>query len=321
MNLNFNPMRLFSIFVLVAAIGFSGCEKVIYLDVETQENKLVVNTTLAPGDYASSRVTLSADPLALSFNGLGVSDATVTITRNGNTSFVLDNYGDGAYGLEPEAHMVEPGDALTMTVTAPGKDPVEASTTIPNLVPITSVQILDTTYKTYSYSSVDPDGNIVIIDTLIPYYQIELIFTDPEESNQYGLTILYEDAVFTVNACFTTSNPIFGLDNSWVSHNLEENGEVTICDEIRFPDYANNGQEIRIVVDVFAIETLFATEPKFKFVLSNLSDEYYSYLASSLLQEGSNGDPFSEPVVVYSNIQGGFGIFAGFTKSIAEIAL
>ncbi len=314
-------MRNFLLYIISATFVLSGCEKVIYLEVDAQVDKLVVNTIMAPGEYASSRVTLSADPLALSFDGLGVTDATVTITRNGNTSFVLDNYGDGAYGLEPEASMIEPGDALTMTVTAPGRDPVEASTNIPNLVPITSAKILDTTYREYSYSAVDPDGNIIIIDTIIPYYQIEIIFTDPEETNHYGLTILYQDALFTVTACFTTDNPIFGLDNSWVSSSIEEGGEVTICDEIRFPDYANNGEEIRIVLDVFAIETMFATEPKFVCQLSNLNEDYYTYFSSSSLQQANNGDPFSEPVVVYSNIEGGFGIFAGFTKSIAEIEL
>lgn len=314
-------MRVLTLYIFIAALLASGCEKVIYLEVDTQADKLVVNTIIAPNEYASSRVTLSADPLALSFDGLGVTDATVTITKNGVSTFVLDNYGYGAYGLESTEHAVEPGDQLTMTVTAPGRDPVEASTEIPGLVPITSAQILDTTYKAYSYSVVDLEGNVTFIDTLIPYYQIELVFTDPDETNQYALSILYQDAFSTVNACFTTNNPIFGLDNSWVSNNIEEDGEVTICDEIRFPDYANNGEEIRIVLDVFAIETTFATDPKFTFVLSNLNADYYKYLASSSLQVSTSGDPFSEPVVVHSNIVGGFGIFAGFTKSTAEIPL
>ncbi len=312
---------LYSITACIVFSIFVSCEKVVYLEVDTQVDKLVVNSIIAPGAYVSAQVTLSADPLAIGFEGLGVDDATITITRNGEGSIVFENTGDGFYELSTFLNTTAPGDALSLEVSAPGRTPVQASTVMPGVVPITSVEIIDTTYKEISYSGIDAEGNVYIIDTIVPYYAIELIFTDPEGGNNYSLEVMYQDAMSYVNACFTTNNPIFGLDNRWVSSTIEQDGEVTICEEIRFPDYTYEGEEVHITLEVFAIETTFVTDPKFIFILNNLSDDYYAYAASSSLQQGSNGDPFSEPVVVFSNIEGGFGIFAGYTSSQAEVEL
>ncbi|MDV7393939.1 DUF4249 family protein, partial [Arthrospira platensis SPKY1] len=46
--------------------------------------------------------------------------------------------------------------------------------------------------------------------------------------------------------------------------------------------------------------------------LRSVSPEYFNYHRSLARQYQASPDPFSEPVILYSNIEGGQGIFAGF---------
>ena len=53
--------------------------------------------------------------------------------------------------------------------------------------------------------------------------------------------------------------------------------------------------------------------------LKSVSEDYFNYFNTVSLQSWTSGDPFSEPVQVYSNVQDGFGIFAGYQSSWHKI--
>ncbi|NQY66446.1 MAG: DUF4249 family protein [Flavobacteriales bacterium] len=55
--------------------------------------------------------------------------------------------------------------------------------------------------------------------------------------------------------------------------------------------------------------------------LYNISRELFFYNRSFELYNESYGNPFAQPVQVYSNIENGFGIFAGRNKSYKEISV
>lgn len=43
--------------------------------------------------------------------------------------------------------------------------------------------------------------------------------------------------------------------------------------------------------------------------LISLDEHLYKYLTTSILQRELHGDPFSEPINYYSNIENGYGVF------------
>ena len=45
--------------------------------------------------------------------------------------------------------------------------------------------------------------------------------------------------------------------------------------------------------------------------LHNISKSYYYYRISLELYQNASGNPFAQPVQVFSNIENGFGVFAG----------
>lgn len=53
--------------------------------------------------------------------------------------------------------------------------------------------------------------------------------------------------------------------------------------------------------------------------LRTLSKEYYLYYTSLSRSEGSNPNPIDDPVIVYENIENGYGIFAGYSNSLDSV--
>jgi len=61
-----------------------------------------------------------------------------------------------------------------------------------------------------------------------------------------------------------------------------------------------------------------SNEPKsypWKFELLHVTEDFYRYQQSIRLQQENDGNPFAQPVQVFSNVQGGYGLFAGAAAS------
>ncbi len=305
----------------IAGIFLSACEKTVYFDIDTQENKLVVNALVQPDSNADATISLSVDPLAVGFESARVNDATISVFKNDLYAGEYGFISDGVYTADAGLLNVEPGDRVRLEVSAPGRTSVSAETSIPSAVPIDEVKIVDTIYVTVSYSAFDSLGNYYEIDTIVPHYQIQITFTDPAGEDHYSLKINYKDAFSETYTCFTTDDPAFIVDGSFGFGNDNEDGSVTLCDEAFFTDISFEGKQKTITLSLLELPTEFITDPKFTFRLSHLSSEYYDYMVSAKLQSDNSDNPFSEPVVVYSNVKNGFGIFAGLSCSFAEIDL
>jgi hypothetical protein len=65
-------------------------------------------------------------------------------------------------------------------------------------------------------------------------------------------------------------------------------------------------------------ETL-PSEPQ-NFALYSTSEDFFKYDKSRLIKENSQFDANSNPVTIYSNVVGGYGIFVGFSKSSISVS-
>ncbi len=64
---------------------------------------------------------------------------------------------------------------------------------------------------------------------------------------------------------------------------------------------------------------VYENEPELEgtttFSLYSISEDYYRYELSRHIKLNSLGDANSNPVTIYSNVEGGYGIFMGFSES------
>jgi hypothetical protein len=81
--------------------------------------------------------------------------------------------------------------------------------------------------------------------------------------------------------------------------------------EIEIPNYNETGNEIGYQ---WSYKTL-----SLRLYLHNISKSYYYYRTSLELYQSASGNPFAQPVQVYSNIENGFGVFAGSQINIFDL--
>jgi hypothetical protein len=235
-----------------------------------------------------------------------VHNAEVDIYENGNLLETLKHNNEGVYigSIKPEI-----GKNYKLKVF--GKTNVlDVDAIIPNPVLINNVNfalVID------EYGS----GNV----------EIAVKFNDPpNQENYYRITVFPNPMVYVDDRYPTgfwlSSNDLvikslFGGDNALNSS--PENGYLI------FNDQLINGKDYELKINMVDYE-IFAYLSEQETVtrgytvrLHSISRDYYLYLKSRQLNSYTSDDPFSEPVPIYSNINGGGGIWAAYSISEKNI--
>jgi hypothetical protein len=203
-----------------------------------------------------------------------------------------------------------PGSEYKIVVKAPGLPDASASTTIPNLVKIDSVD--SSRFITSEY----PD---------MPYkvcMKFDIKFTDPgNETNYYLFNIWKTPSIdITRNLLFYCNDPIVE-ERIRYFHNYEE-AFIEQFYGVAFTDKLINGQKSSLTVSVLGLDIgkpFYENGDEIRnnhkktiyFRLYSVTKECYSYIRSLNLYDQNYANPLANPVTVYSNIIGGYGIFAG----------
>ena len=88
-------------------------------------------------------------------------------------------------------------------------------------------------------------------------------------------------------------------------------------DDALFSDILFNGETKQIEFTIFLgkIDEGEDVLSSLKVELRNVSESYYYYYRSVDLHQMNEGNPFAEPVQVYSNVENGLGIFTAYNES------
>jgi hypothetical protein len=266
--------------LLPGLLLFAACEKEANIKLPEVPPRLVVVGFITPQDtMIKVRITKSSPIFQLNQVDvhMPVTDATVTIFGN-STSIQLtyDNL-QGIYVVPASQFPIYAGNEYRVEASAPGVETVTATTTVPGAVPADFAASM-----TYTI-----DSSLVYIWR----YAIELneSFTDfPGEGDYYRI---HERAVLWDDFSMDTVHWIMG------------NGEL-------FSDESVNRQQ-QITMDLnhdvsWGVQDLVAMEV----YLLHTSREYHLYHHALNNYTGS-GDPFSEPSLMYTNVEKGYGVFAG----------
>ncbi|MBK8345920.1 MAG: DUF4249 family protein [Bacteroidetes bacterium] len=249
-----------------------ACEKTVYFDVDTKEDRLVVTGFFEPDSNIYLYIDLSEDPLAIGLESFGVENATISISKNDENLGAFSNEFNGVYSFSGAALDAQGGDEIKINVSAPGKESVTSTTIIPSAIPLFDVAITDTVLVPLSYSYIDEFGNVIYIDTIVPYFNIQLSFNDPQGEDYYALKITYRDAFSESFTCFNTSDPTFTVNNDYAFGNENENGTTTLCDEVLFTDVTFENTKKTMHVELYALNTDFITDPRFEIELTYQPD-------------------------------------------------
>ncbi len=271
------PLALFAVLT-----SFQSCKKVIEIDLPPTDAKVVVNSFFT--DDSPIKVHLSKSIGVLDNSIPECNDATVILLINNVKTDTLYPY-EGYY----YSHVLaEIGKNYSLIISVPGMDSVLCEDIIPKKTLIQSCTLTGLVMT-------DEDGFLI--------NELQLDFRDPAGPNFYEVELTGENKMgiwFKKN-----SDPII------TSTGLLDYNPGTLI----FTDKLFDGKSCSIKI-YYAI-TPGGGDYKLKITFRSISESYYRYkekqFAYLFSLENDIFSGMSDPIQLYSNIKGGYGIFAGYS--------
>jgi len=158
--------------------------------------------------------------------------------------------------------------------------------------------------KTYYLKVSVPDGRTATGECTIPSTTVnpQKVFIDIKNTSTDTrlITIKWDDFIneknyYTVTGTYET---------------LKKGCNTDLPIGIR--DKNNDGQQLGIYFSTNV--SCGNNNPNFMVIISNYDVNGYEYISTILEQQDINGIPFTEPLQIYSNIKGGYGVFSGYNQ-------
>lgn len=265
--------------LLIYLFTGSGCEKYInYVNSPEFKQKLVITSFISPSDTVSRIFVSSNQPLYSYSEKLEEpGDLSATIS-DGTTEVELDTT---SYGLSFNHNRmpVISGKTYTLKISSSKGLYAEARTTVPRKREIL-IKIDTISQEVHSYLQGTEMG-------------INIELTDyPGEKNYYN---------------------VIGKFTGYFPEDYSEGGYYYPRYWFEYIDDKEAGSDNRIRLDTWIIPSVNKYDSAFITVyLMNTEKSYYLY-HTSIYQYDHGDNPFSEASPVYSNIEGGLGIFTAYT--------
>lgn len=303
---------LFSLFVLI-----SSCEKEVELEIEEVDSKLAVLCNFSPDEPFILELTKSK---AINSSKLGtsiVNNADVQICVNNEiieTISPATNTPDANTKYQSTVAVPKTRQVYTLKVNADGLAPITASSSIPNAIQISHSTIgAITTIETDDYETRGYD------------VRLGVTFDDPADETNYYQISFYQEVLTSSQAIQENNIEVFSNDGySLIDEDITNNFNL-IDGGILFKDLTFNGTSKEFVFQPRFIyrpgepSSAITSKPiNIIIELRSVSEEYYKYYSSVYRQASQENTPFSNPTVIYSNVNNGYGVFAGYSKSTVK---
>jgi hypothetical protein len=299
---------IFHIATILFLASLVSCESIIEYDLPETDPKMVLNCYFNNDSVWEVKIYESKNILE-NDDYKFVPGASVEIADQNRTVYPLTYIGFGKYiSLNNDKPLI--GSTYTISAVHPSYDDVSATSTLPTKVDILSI-----------------DTNSV---TLYGYPELEskISFLDPKnENNYYSLKLIYSSVtVFQYDSLFADT-----ISSSWPLYYYSNESQFTdtwiyTADGIVFSDELFDGKTYNLTIIsekpyLFNNEFETVISAELQYELESVSEEVFLYKKSLEEQNFANYDPFAQPVQVFNNITGGFGIFGGSTKSYRTFVL
>jgi hypothetical protein len=293
-KINFKFLAYKILFFTSLLYTWSCIEDVPDIDLPKSGPKLVVTSFITPNDTIKVIVTNSM-PINYNFSYSydeiyqefpPVENALVTIRNTNSDEYVIIPYNPmfSLYMLTPSEFNIEKGEEYELKVKDADQKQVTAKTIVPNDFPeLLSISI--DTIGTYTW---DYDPSETYYDIVVSGF----IKDPPGERNFYrSLIALYQcyyDSWMDTTYCY----------NSEVGRNL-------------FSDLDSDGQNISFKMNFYGMNW-----DNISIIILSTDEHYYNYHRTLFSWGGDN--PFVEPTPIYSNINGGLGVFSSYLQATFE---
>lgn len=275
---------------------FAGCELVVDVDVPVEPPVLTLNAFMIQDSIWSAQLSLSRHILDEA-DHQPVTDGVVVMYQGGHAVDTLVGDGNGLYTGD---NTPEPGEAYEIRATSATYGVVSGTSYVPQPVEIGSVEV-------DLPEGPGPGGSFV------DKFFIKLRMKDRAgEENFYQITAFVEQRWRDGRTGETQITRRMLLMSS--KDPSIDNENVGSSEGIFFKDLLFDGREITLSLESEYWQ-IQSGPARVYFFLRTISEDFYRYKTTALLQNETSGNPFAQPAGIYNNIENGFGIFGGFSQS------
>lgn len=319
---------------LVLLGGLFSCENEIPFDGTETKPMLTLNCFLITDSAVTASLSSSRFFLDNSNVFKPVTNATVLLWVNGQPEDTLENRLDGSY---VSTYRPVAGDKIRITASAPGFEKVSAEEDIRPQNSLFEVDTLTEINKVtpISYEVYNPETQqyeMKQVGTIYDYlHRFKIRFRDPKGTENFyrliaKVTTLYSSGYSSENYLSDFDDIVFGSDRGNMDGAFDEESSEYNYYNI-FSDELIDGKDYYLKFE-FKQGIYKFTEPGLNDIskryitidLQPISKSYYRFLKS--LQALDQADEFmSEPVQVYTNVNGGVGIVGAITSQQKVIVL
>lgn len=284
--------------VIGLGLSFFSCKKEVSPPPQYPD-KVVVSCFISPDD-TDIEATLSLSKakygVIVPENTVG-SNATVTIqNNNGAVLQLLWNNAKQKYSIAATPNFLQEGQTYRLDVEVPNYGSVTAYTSIPEKITNASLDFVSNQMGVRASTNLES------------YFESYLKLKVPSALKDNGYYVFYakrefKDVDVLVNGVAGVAD-VVGYSTSY----LQENS--TSIDRVLSVKIA------RVLTDG---EYKNPQAVKLSGYFVSCSKDYYRYYQTTVMKKPYDESPFSSPVVIYSNIEGGYGIFAGYNQVIQQV--
>ena len=315
---------------LALLFALSSCEQVIEPDLPEHTPRLVLHAFFIADGIWTAYVGRSSGILeSRSLHERSVADAAVELLA-GDRVIEEMKFLEAARVYVFEDSTLEAGETYSLQVSAPGFATIRATDAIPKPVP-TSILSYRTNTSVRSRSEISGEFSIEL-------EILELEIQDPPgEANYYQISMYQVSTgrgAWRYEGILSTKDPSIMADNGVDESPLEEesfSGEAPYFKDTLFDGRTHAIELTYGGVSVLREDIVRRAEVaeddqgpsnlKTYLQVLYISAAYYEYLKTARLHDYTRDNPFAEPLSVYSNVESGYGIFAGYSSQTFELVL
>ncbi len=274
---------------IVPILFMLACETVVHVDLPKLDDKIVINAIYSTDTTSVVSLSRTNSVLDGSVTFKSIEDAEI-ILRDENVADVLTHDRSGLYRsrFRPSA-----GTDYTLEVISKRFGKASAKFKVPEVTPIKSVEYKKGRNREHEFT---------------------LKFNDPVDEENYYAVAVYtynkriEDLDQNKYRNYYTYEPEPPFDSRTEEFELRAGRYVNM-----FADGFFDGEEVEFSMNLSYGSMDSAIDNEVYFELYTISKEFYDYYKTKEHQANVGGSPFTQPVIVYSNIENGVGIVGAYS--------
>lgn len=300
-------MRFLPLLLVLAA-----CETVISIDPPDYESEITATSLFTPDSVWTARISRTI-PVAQAgrVDSPFLDNASVSVWEGDQLVDRLVYHGLGAGIYQSQSGRTpEPNKLYRLEVEAPGFGRVEATSALPVAPQITELSLelqsgvpsLRPRYNLRFRLIDSPDAAFYKFGTYLVHASDPDDGGDTEDIQIEPLSMEREDPTWQCSY-YSALNPV-EIDS--------DGGATEWCHTGIMTDRQFSGMERDFETTIAPWYADDVREPSIIFFVNSMSEDYFEYQHS--LENTGYHDPFSEPLQIFTNVEGGRGVFAGYNS-------